>query len=138
MLACAGPGDQWFSNGREPDGETLEERRGKLGPFQPLLGHRVAEADSAMGPVRCLRHPESVLGGSYVRLTARWEFGPKDAGRAYEEVVFIGAGDGGRVCFWSFREVLNERSVIFVLPKKLFAPIAKASGARRAPGEPRP
>jgi hypothetical protein len=37
-----------------------------------------------------------------------------------------------------FLKVLTERSVIFVLPKKLFAPMAKASESRRAPGEPLP
>jgi hypothetical protein len=37
-----------------------------------------------------------------------------------------------------FLKVLNERSVIFVLPKKFFAPMAKASESRRAPGEPLP
>lgn len=76
--------------------------RGKLGPFQPLLGRWTAEAESEMGPVRCSRHFESVLGGHYLRLTARWEFGPTDAGRAYEEIALIGVGDEGQVCFWSF------------------------------------
>jgi hypothetical protein len=37
-----------------------------------------------------------------------------------------------------FLKVLNERSVVFVLPKKVFAPMAKASESRRAPGEPLP
>ena len=37
-----------------------------------------------------------------------------------------------------FLKVLHERSVIFLLPKKMFAPMAKASQARRAPGQPRP
>lgn len=37
-----------------------------------------------------------------------------------------------------FLKVMNERSVIFVLPKKMFAPMAKASEARRAPGVPLP
>jgi hypothetical protein len=37
-----------------------------------------------------------------------------------------------------FMKVLHERSVMFVLPKKMFAPMAKASESRRAPGEPRP
>lgn len=37
-----------------------------------------------------------------------------------------------------FLKVLNERSVIFVLPRKVFAPMAKASESRRAPGEPLP
>lgn len=37
-----------------------------------------------------------------------------------------------------FLKVLHERSVIFVLPKKMFAPMAKASEARLAPGQQRP
>jgi hypothetical protein len=37
-----------------------------------------------------------------------------------------------------FLKVLHERSVIFVLPKKLFAPMAKASEDRFAPGKIRP
>jgi hypothetical protein len=37
-----------------------------------------------------------------------------------------------------FLKVLHERSVIFVLPKAMFAPMAKASEARRAPREPQP
>jgi hypothetical protein len=34
-----------------------------------------------------------------------------------------------------FLKVLHQRSVIFVLPKKMFAPMAKASEARLAPGQ---
>lgn len=34
-----------------------------------------------------------------------------------------------------FLKVLNEKSVVFVLPKKLFEPMAKASASRRKPGE---
>src|SRR5262245_40757670 len=88
--------------------------RGKLGFLQPLLGRWVAAAETPMGPVRCTRHFEQVLGSSYVRLEARWEFGagakvgeecpesfPK-GGKAYEEIAIIGAGDDGKVCFWSF------------------------------------
>src|SRR4051812_34199324 len=73
--------------------------RGKLGFLQPLLGHWTASAETPMGPVRCTRHFESVLGGSYVRLTAAWEFGPN---RVYQELGIIGVGDDGDVCFWSF------------------------------------
>jgi hypothetical protein len=76
--------------------------RGKLGPFQPLHGSWVAEADSPMGPMRCRRVFAPVLGGNYLQLTARWEFGPQPAGKAYEESCLIGAGDDGTVCFWSF------------------------------------
>lgn len=54
------------------------------------------------GPVRCRRVLEAILGGHFLRLTARWEFGHLEPGRAYEEVALIGVGDGGQVCFWSF------------------------------------
>jgi hypothetical protein len=37
-----------------------------------------------------------------------------------------------------FLKVLNERCVIFVLPKKLFTPMAKAAEERRRPGQPLP
>ena len=77
--------------------------RGKLGFLAPLLGTWVAEAESEMGPVRCRRAFEPVLGGKFVRLTALWQFGASPAaGRGYEEFALIGAGDGGGVCFWSF------------------------------------
>ena len=81
--------------------------RGKLGVLDPLLGHWKAEATSPMGPVRCTRTFAKVLGGSYIRLDARWEFGPAGAGsegdgKAYEETALIGAGEGGHVAFWSF------------------------------------
>jgi len=55
-----------------------------------------------MGPVRCRRVLEAILGGHFLRQTARWEFGHMEPGRAYEEVALIGVGDGGQVCFWSF------------------------------------
>jgi hypothetical protein len=87
--------------------------RGKLGPFQPLLGRWVAEAESPMGPVRCTRVFETVLGGNYVRLTALWQFGeaakappvdcadiPRTGG--YQELAIIGVGAEGKVSFWSF------------------------------------
>jgi hypothetical protein len=89
--------------------------RGKLGFLQPLLGRWVASAESPMGPVRCTRLFEPVLGGSFIRLVARWEFGPSATkpaqsgpdssgapGKAYEEIALIGPGDDGKVCFWSF------------------------------------
>jgi hypothetical protein len=96
-------------------GKVWKKGRGKLGFLQPLLGCWVAEAETPMGPVRCTRAFEKVLGGYYVRLGARWEFqpsgskieeqgtdSPAQGGRVYEEVALIGAGDGGKVCFWSF------------------------------------
>ncbi|MBI3791730.1 MAG: hypothetical protein HY275_12750 [Gemmatimonadetes bacterium] len=75
--------------------------RGKLGPFDPLLGRWVAEAHSPMGPLRCIRTLEPILAGQYLRLTARWEFGGP-GGKAYEEIAVIGAGGGSDVRFWSF------------------------------------
>jgi WD40 repeat protein len=73
--------------------------RGKLGPFDPLLGHWVAETHSPMGPMRCTRTMERILGNQWLRLVARWEFGPN---KAYEEVAIIGPGPEGTVRFWSF------------------------------------
>ncbi|MDR3632271.1 MAG: hypothetical protein P4L84_00465 [Isosphaeraceae bacterium] len=88
--------------------------RGKLGFLKPLLGHWVAEAPSPMGTLLCTRSFEEVLGGSYIRLEARWtsaagEKTPeqaalfaKYAGKPYEEIAIIGVGPAGEVCFWSF------------------------------------
>lgn len=76
--------------------------RGKLGPFEPLHGRWVAEAESEMGPVLCHRVLEPILDGHYLKLTARWEFRVKESHRVYEEVALIGVGDEGKVCFWSF------------------------------------
>jgi hypothetical protein len=89
--------------------------RGKLGLLQPLLGRWSATADSPMGPLRCTRVFEPILGGAYVRLEARWLFGaaaqeaspqgataPPPGGRGYQEIALFGAGDGGGVAFWSF------------------------------------
>ena len=76
--------------------------RGKLGPFQPILGSWIAEADSPMGPMRCYRTLLPILDGHYIQLLALWEFGPKDSGKGYREVAIIGTGDDGKVGFWSF------------------------------------
>lgn len=81
-------------------GKTWKKGRGKLGFLQPLLGCWTAESNSEMGPVRCTRSFEPVLGGAYVELDARWEFG--GGGKVYEERALIGSGDDGKVCFWSF------------------------------------
>jgi hypothetical protein len=79
---------------------SWKKGRGKLGFLQPLLGSWVATADTPMGPVRCTRVFEPILNDSYIRFEACWEFaGP---GRGYKEVAIIGAGDDGKVCFWSF------------------------------------
>src|SRR3954469_4438467 len=91
----------WRSAGRTSMGKTWKKGRGKLGFLQPLLGRWTAESKSGeMGPVRCTRSFEPVLGGSYVRLDARWELGGGD--KVYEEHALIGSGDEGKVCFWSF------------------------------------
>jgi hypothetical protein len=95
--------------------KVWKKGRGKLGFLQPLLGRWVAEADTPMGPVRCTRVFELVLNGSYMQLTARWEFGAPTtnagaegdranslAGKAYAEIALIGADGKGQVCFWSF------------------------------------
>lgn len=76
--------------------------RGKLGAFAPLLGSWVADAESQMGPVRCHRKLERVLGSNFLRLEVRWEFGPRGSNRLYEELAVIGVGGDGRVWFWSF------------------------------------
>ncbi len=71
--------------------------RGKLGILQPLLGLWIAHSDSPMGKVKCTREFKLILGGSYMELRARWEFGPK----TYEEIAIIGMNDG-QITFWSF------------------------------------
>lgn len=75
-----------------------KKRRGRLGVLQPLLGTWVAEADSPQGRVRCTRRFERVLGGSYVQLTARWEF----ADTVYEELALYGVDKDRELRFWSF------------------------------------
>lgn len=72
--------------------------RGKLGILAPLIGAWKASASTPMGPVTCTRTFEPVLGGNYVRLTARWDFGKS----AYEEIALIGANADGKLAFWSF------------------------------------
>ena len=96
-------------------GKAWKKGRGKLGPLAPLLGRWSAAAESPMGPLRCTREFEPVLGGSYVRLEARWQFGADPAGATgagpdgaakpgggYEEIALFGAGEGGGIAFWSF------------------------------------
>jgi hypothetical protein len=89
-------------------GNAWKKGRGRLGALAPLLGRWSATGESPMGPVRCTRVFETVLGGSYVRLEARWEFGavppdtPAKPGGGYEEIALFGAGEGGGVAFWSF------------------------------------
>jgi hypothetical protein len=76
--------------------------RGKLGIFDPLLGDWVAEAETPMGSIRCTRQLSRVLGGNYVQLVARWQFGGPDSSKVYEEHAFIGVNAVGDVAFWSF------------------------------------
>jgi hypothetical protein len=71
--------------------------RGKLGIFSPLSGCWIAEADSPMGRLSCERNFETVLGGKYIRLAARWNFS-KDF---YEEHAIIGMSNS-QISFWSF------------------------------------
>jgi hypothetical protein len=71
--------------------------RGKLGILAPLLGTWVTETDSPMGKLKCTRTFEHVLGGSYIQLTAQWDF----AQSSYSELAMIGNKDGV-VSFWSF------------------------------------
>lgn len=76
--------------------------RGKLGPLAPLHGRWLAESESPRGPVRCLRELAPILGGHYLQLDVRWEFGPGSASESYEERALIGVGADGTVRFWSF------------------------------------
>ena len=76
--------------------------RGKLGPFQPLLGRWVAEAETPMGAVKVSRSLASILDGHALELKVLWEFGPAGSGRGFEELAVIGVGDDKRVGFWSF------------------------------------
>ncbi len=83
-------------------GKLWKKGRGKLGPFEPLIGSWKAEADSPMGPVRCERTLEKILGGNYILLTAAWYFGKADECKAYRELAVIGVVDDREVGFWSF------------------------------------
>ncbi|HRN26801.1 MAG: hypothetical protein IT276_14040 [Ignavibacteriaceae bacterium] len=70
---------------------------GKLGVLNPLLGKWQANAESQMGKVCCTRTFTKILGGKYVQLAARWEFGTK----VYEECAVYGVKDN-KLSFWSF------------------------------------
>jgi hypothetical protein len=96
-------------------GKAWKKGRGKLGVLTPLLGRWSASAESPMGPLSCTREFESILGGCYVRLHARWQFrataaetpgecpdAPAKPGGGYEEIALFGAGEDGGVAFWSF------------------------------------
>jgi hypothetical protein len=71
--------------------------RGKLGILEPLLGNWEAESDSPMGRIKCKRSFKLILGGKYIELNARWEFGKG----AYEEIAIFGI-NGDKLSFWSF------------------------------------
>lgn len=71
--------------------------RGKLGILEPLLGSWEAVADSPMGKVKCVRTFEKTLGGNYIQLSAKWEFG----GKAYEEIALYGS-ENKEIFFRSF------------------------------------
>ncbi len=70
---------------------------GKLGVLSPLLGKWQTNAESPMGKVRCTRTFTKILGGKYIQLAARWEFGSK----VYEEFAVYGVKDS-KLSFWSF------------------------------------
>jgi hypothetical protein len=81
MIGCQGPM-------QVPDramDQTVRPCHGKPGPFVPLYGAWVAEADSDRGHVRCRRVLTPILGGHYVRLPVGWEFGPSGTNQVYEE-----------------------------------------------------
>ena len=71
--------------------------KGHLGVLTPLTGSWKAEAMTPMGKVNCTRTFTPVLGGKYVQLNARWQFG----NGAYDELALFGMSNG-RLCFWSF------------------------------------
>jgi hypothetical protein len=71
--------------------------RGKLGILQPLLGSWIATGASEMGRMKCTRTFKKVLNGSYIQLTAIWEFSSK----VYEEIAIIGI-IYRLISFWSF------------------------------------
>jgi hypothetical protein len=52
-----------------------------------------------MGTVRCSRTFTSILGGTYIQLVARWEFGKRRY--VYEELAVYGIHDRN-LRFWSF------------------------------------
>src|SRR5437868_5799309 len=79
--------------------QRWKKGRGKLGPLAPLIGEWEASAETQMGPVKCLRAFERILGNTYVALHAVWEFGDKGA---YEELAVFGVDAEGKITFSSF------------------------------------
>ncbi|HEX3867931.1 MAG TPA: hypothetical protein VHV78_14310 [Gemmatimonadaceae bacterium] len=81
----------------------MENRRdllAPLAPLAPLLGEWVADAETPIGQAQCARSFTPALGGAYVELVARWDFGPGH--NAYEERALFGASAAGALAFWSF------------------------------------
>jgi hypothetical protein len=102
---CAPPRPALHSPQQREDGrmaQAWKKGRGKLGPMAPLIGRWKAEADTPMGPVKCIRDYQK-FGDSYVRLEAEWNFGgkSKDA-RVYREVCMFGPDKDGLLTFWSY------------------------------------
>ena len=96
-------------------GKIWKKGRGKLGFLEPIMGRWVAEADSPMGPLRCTRSIERVLGDQYIQVEVLWQFGTgkKPAwqdiregsilkAKGYQEIAILGVGEDKEVCFWSF------------------------------------
>lgn len=81
----------------EKESNHWKKGRGKLGILQPLIGKWEAVSDSPMGKVKCTREFRKILGGHYIELLAKWEFGEK----IYEENALFGT-DRDTLCFWSF------------------------------------
>lgn len=77
--------------------EKWTKGRGKLGIMQPLLGSWIAGGKSEMGSFNCSRTFTKILGGNYIQLIAKWEFGEK----VYEEMAIIGIVEE-KLGFWSF------------------------------------
>jgi hypothetical protein len=73
-----------------------------MGPMAPLLGRWKAQADTAMGPVACVRDYQK-FGDGYVRLEAEWMFKGKGAEtRTYREICLFGPDKDGVLTFWSY------------------------------------
>ncbi|MCE9645333.1 MAG: hypothetical protein K8S20_04980 [Chloroflexi bacterium] len=72
--------------------------RGRLGLFDPLFGIWRTEANSERGQFKCEREFKKTLSGTYIQLTAHWEF----ADKSYDELAMIGVNSEKEICFWSF------------------------------------
>lgn len=74
--------------------------RGRLGPFNELIGVWFAEvqSDDMGGLVVCRRTFAKTLDGKYVQLDANWTY-PRGS---YDELALIGVNGDKEVAFWSF------------------------------------